>query len=71
MSKTLTAQTVVDILLLADTHNAQNLKQSCLLFIAKNVAEVKKLSTWSEEKLNSGTNKKLWLEVLEFIIRSI
>ena len=71
LSKTLTAQTVVDILLLADTHNAQNLKQSCLLFIAKNVAEVKKLSTWSEEKLNSGTNKKLWLEVLEFIIRSI
>ena len=28
LSKTLTAQTVIDVLLLADTHNAQNLKQS-------------------------------------------
>ena len=71
LSKTLTAQTIIDILLLADTHNAQTLKQSCLVFIAKNVAEVKKLSIWSEEKLNSGTNKNLWMEVLEFIIKSI
>ena len=71
LSKTLTAQTVTDVLLMADTHNAPQLKQSCLVFIAKNVSNVKKTSSWSEEKLNSGTNKKLWVEVLEFIVKSM
>ena len=71
LSKMLAAYTVVDVLLLADTHNAQTLRQSCLEFIAKNIVEVKKLSMWSEEKLNSGTNKKLWVEVLEFIVKSM
>ena len=69
--KTLTAQTVINNLLLADTHNSQKLKQSCLVFIAKNVITVKKTSSWSEERLNSGTNKKLWVEVMEFIIKSM
>ena len=71
LSKTLTAQGIVDVLLLADTHNAQNLKQSCLVFIAKNVSAVKKTSSWSEESINSGTNKKLWMEVLEFLVKSM
>lgn len=71
LSKTLTAQGVVDVLLLADTHNAQNLKQSCLVFIAKNVSAVKKTSSWSEESINSATNKKLWMEVLEFLVKSM
>ena len=71
LSKTLTAQGVVDVLLLADTHNAQNLKQSCLVFIAKNVSAVKKTSKWSEGSINSGTNKNLWTEVLEFLVKSM
>ena len=71
LSKVLAAHTVIDVLLLADTHNAQTLRQSCLEFIAKNIVEVKKHSMWSEEKLNSGTNKKLWVEVLEFIVKSL
>ena len=37
LSKTLTVETVIDILLMADTHNAKNLKQSCFAFIAKNM----------------------------------
>ena len=71
LSETLTAQTVIDVLLMADTHNAPQLKQSCLVFMAMNVTDVKKISCWSEEKLNSGTNKKLWVEVLEFIVKSM
>ena len=71
LSKTLTAQTVINDLLLADTHNAQKLKQSCLVFIAKNVTALKKTLSWTEERLNSGTNKNLWVEVLEFIIKSM
>ena len=71
LSKTLTAKNVIDVLLMADTHNAPQLKQSCLVFMAMNVTDVKKTSSWSEEKLNSGTNKKLWMEVLEFIVKSM
>ena len=71
LSKTLTAQNVIDVLLMADTHNAPQLKQSCLVFMAMNVTDVKKTSSWSEEKLNSGTNKKLWVEVLEFIVKAM
>ena len=71
LSKTLTAQTVIDLLLLADTHNAQKLKNSCMVFIAENISAVKKTSSWSEERLNSGTNSKLWVEVLEFIVKSL
>ena len=38
LSMELTSQTAIDVLLLADTHNyAQNLKQSCLVFIAAKV----------------------------------
>ena len=37
LSMELTSQTAINVLLLADTHNAQNLKQSCLVFIAAKV----------------------------------
>ena len=71
LSKTLTAQTVIDYLILADTHNAQNLRQSCLSFIAGNITEVKKSSDWSAEKIKLGPNKNLWTEVLEYIVKSL
>jgi speckle-type POZ protein len=70
LSKTLTVQSVIDVLLLADIHNAQNLKRCCLVFIAKNISAVKKTSKWSKGSINSGTNKNLWLEVLEFHMKS-
>ena len=71
LSKTLTAETVIDVLVMADTHNAQNLKQSCLTFITKNITDVKKSSAWREEKLRSEANKDLWMEVSDFIINSL
>jgi hypothetical protein len=71
LSKTLTIQSVIDVLLLADIHNAQNLKQCCLVFISKNVSAVKNTSKWSEGSINSGTNKNLWVEVLEFLMKSM
>ena len=37
----LTPQTVIDILLMADMHSAQKLKESCMFFIAKNIVDVK------------------------------
>ena len=68
LCKSLTAQSVIDILVMADTHNAPNLKQSCLTFIAKNISDVKKSSAWTEGKLKSEENKDLWVEVLEYIV---
>ena len=69
LSKTLTALTVIDVLLLADTHNANNLKQSCLAFITANVSDVKKSSPWKE--LKAEGNKDLWMEVLEHILEPL
>ena len=66
--KALTSQTVIDILLMADTHNAQNLRESCMLFIAKNIVDVKKSSAWTEDKLKN-TNKDLLTEVLEHVVK--
>ena len=39
LSKSLTAETVIDILLMADTHNAGNLKQSCLAFLTGHITD--------------------------------
>ena len=69
LSKTLTAQTVIDVLLLANTHNANNLKQLCLAFITANVSDVKKSSPWKE--LKAEGNKDLWMEVLEHIVEPL
>ena len=68
--KALTSQTVIDILLMADLHNAQKLRESCMLFIAKNIIDVKKSSAWTEEKLKN-TNRDLLMEVLEHIVKSL
>ena len=71
LSKTLTAETVIDVLMMADTHNAQNLKQSCLTFITENITDVKKSSAWTEDKLKSAANKDLKVEVMEHVIKSL
>ena len=71
LSKSLTAQTAIDTLLLANTHNTQNLKMSCLAFIAKNITDVKKSAAWVEEKLKKGADKELWMEMLEHIVNSL
>ena len=68
LCKSLTAQSVIDVLMMADTHNAPNLKQSCLTFIAKNISDVKKSPAWTEGKLKSEENKDLWVVVLEHIV---
>ena len=68
--KILTSETAIDILLMADMHNAQKLKESCMLFIVKNITDVKKSSAWMEEKLKN-TNKDLAMEVLEHIVKSL
>ena len=68
--KALTSETVIDILLMADMHNAQKLKESCMHFTAKNITDVKKSSAWMEEKLKN-TNKDLSMEVLEYIVKSL
>ena len=64
LCKSLTAQSVIDILMMADTHNAPNLKQSCLTFIAKNISDVKKSSAWTEGKLKSEENKYCLIQIL-------
>ena len=71
LCKSLTAQSVIDILVMADTHNAPNLKQSCLTFIAQNISDVKKSSAWTEGKLKSEDKRDLWAEVMEHIVKSL
>ena len=66
--KSLTAETVIDILLMADTHNAGNLKQSCLAFLTGHITDVKKSSAWTEGRLK--TKSELWMEVLEHLVNS-
>ena len=68
LSKSLTAETVIDILLMADTHNAGNLKQSCLAFLTGHITDVKKSSAWTEGRLK--TKRELWVEVLEHLVNS-
>ena len=69
LSKSLTAETVIDIMLMADTHNAGNLKQSCLAFLTGHITDVKKSSAWTEGRLK--TKSELWMEVLEKIADSL
>ena len=71
LSKTLTVETVIDILLMADTHNAKNLKQSCFAFIAKNIVIVKTTQPWREDGLKMGTNTNLHTEVLDYIVKCL
>ena len=71
LSRTLTIETVIDILLLADTHNAKNLKESCLTFIAKNIIDVKTTQPWRENKLKMGNNRNLHTEVLDYIVKCL
>ena len=65
LSKSLTVETVIDTLLMADAHNTKNLKQSCLTFLTGHVTDVKKSAAWTEGKLKA--RKELWMEVLEHI----
>lgn len=69
LGKSLTAEKVIDVLMMADTHNADLLKEACLTYIARNIVNVKKSSAWSEEKLK--TNKDLWGEAMEHIVQLI
>ena len=56
---------VVDTLLLADLHNATNLKKACLVFMREHSADVHKTSRWQYLKDNRGKYAALVLEVME------
>ena len=60
---------VVDLLLLADLHNAVNLKKNCLNFIYLNLPEVCLTSQWKQLKLTSKhceEHASLIIEVMQF-----
>ena len=56
-------ESAVEMLLLADLHQAIELKDVCLDFIAKNSAQVVATEGW--EKIELGNNTKLLSEVIK------
>lgn len=58
----LATENVVDVLVLADQHNASQLKDACFRFIAGHTPEVMKLHSWNNVKLQ---HKDLYIELLE------
>lgn len=57
---------VVEMLFLADLHNATYLKNACLRFIHYNSAEVHKTSKWKYLKGNLDKCAALFFEIVEF-----
>ena len=56
----------IDLLLFADSYNADNLRKACLIFIYCNSPAVYNSSRWKEFKQNSAEHVPLLMEILEF-----
>ena len=73
LAKNLSAQTVVDVLILAETHGANDLKKVCMDFIVKNPSQVQMSSAWLKLQGTkiSGKIERLRIEVLEACFKSL
>ena len=66
MSK-ITAKSVLEMLILAELHEAKSLKKACLGFIKCNFARICELDSWNNMKTtNSDIHQMLVCEILEF-----
>ena len=66
LTRSLTCDTAVSMLMYASTHNASDLKKSCMEFIASNIASVKQNEWWGKLKENQ-MYRELWVELLEYL----
>ena len=70
LEQSMTAQNVVETLLLADTHNASELREACMSLIRRSPSDVQKSEGWLQ--LKTDTNRKdLKVEILENIAESL
>ena len=65
LASKITANSVLEILILAELHQAKTLKKACLGFIKCNFTSICKLDSWIELK-SSATHQILVIEVLEY-----
>ena len=70
LKQSLTVLNVIELLLLADTHNASELREACMSLIRRNPSDVQKSEGWLQ--LKTDTNRKdLKVEILENIAESL
>ena len=58
---------VIDKLMLADLHQAENLKKACLNFIKQNATQVYKTEGWKTLKSNLEKWNELFFEIVEYV----
>ena len=59
---------VVELLVLADMHNAAHLKKACLKYVCANSAEVHETSQWKEFQENCEGHASLLMEIITFTV---
>ena len=68
LAETVTDENVVDILVHAETYNAQDLRKACMNYIVSNTHTVRKSEGWSKLKSKeTEIYRKLWMELVEAI----
>ena len=68
LAETVTDKNVVDILVHAETYNAQDLRKACMNYILSNTQTVRKSEGWSKLKSKeTEIFRKLWVELVEAI----
>ena len=71
LAKSISDENVVDVLILADTHNGKDLKKVCIEYVVRNPSQVKKNSAWSKMESKSEGMEKLRMEVFEACFNSL
>ena len=66
LTRSLTCDTAVSMLMYASAHNASDLKKSCMELIASNIASVKQNEWWGKLK-EKQMYHELWVELLEYL----
>ena len=66
LTRSLTCDTAVSMLMYASAHNASDLKNSCMELIASNIASVKQNEWWGKLK-EKQMYRELWVELLEYL----
>ena len=57
---------VIELLILADMHNAEHLKEACLNYFRHNSASVRSTSQWKELKKNCDRHALLLVEIMDY-----
>ena len=63
-----TVASVMELLVLADLHNASRLKRACFNVVQHNSAEVHQTSQWKQLKQNCEGHASLLMELMELFV---